>query len=159
VVTLIRGNCRNIPEKTICGLLVEALDLGDDISGEALWKRCRRAAANRDGFGMNKDTGSDPISPENTIDNSNKDGSENKRDTSEQLFIPSGISQTALAVGIAEFFESQGYNSASLLKTCLMAMDRMAVRMEVSEIKDAIDARYRPQDSSGDDGNTGETEP
>ena len=130
VVTMIRANNRTIPEKTICGLLVEALDLRKDVTGEALWKRYRRATINKDGSGVN-------------------------RDTSEQLFIPPGISQITLAAGITEFFESQGYSSVVLLNTCLMAIDKMTVSLEVSEIKDAVDARYRPQD----DGNIEETGP
>lgn len=146
VVALVRVRGGDIPEKTICGLLVEALDLRNDVTGEALWKRYRRATTNKDGSGMNKDTGSDTVSPENIVGNSIKDGSNVNGDASEQLFIPPGISQIDLAAGIAEYFESQGYNSASLLKTCLMAMDEMAVRMEVSEIKSTVDARYRPQD-------------
>lgn len=88
------------------------------------------------------------------LPSTNKDGSDGNRDTSGQLFIPPGISQTDLAAGIAEFFESVGRNSAILLKTCLMAMNGMTVRMGASEIKDAIDAWYRPQD----DGDTEQTE-
>ena len=154
VVTLVRASERTIPEKTICGLLVQALDLGNDITGEALWKRYRRATTNKDGSGMNKDTGSIPVSPENILCNSNKDGSNDNKDTSEQLFISPGISQTDLAAGIAKFFEVQGYTSASLLNTCLMAVEKMTDSMEVPEIKEAVDARYRPKD----DGDTKETE-
>jgi len=77
----------------------------------------------------------------------------------DRLFIPAGISQTELAAGLAGFFESNRYTSASLLKTCLWAMDRMTVRMDVSEIKNTIDALYRPQDSRDDDCDTAEATP
>lgn len=153
VVTGVRAHNKHIPDKTICRLLAEALDLGGDIAGEALWKRYRRVSANRDGSEVNGDTGSATVNPEDISDNSNRDESEVKGDASKPLFIPVGISQTDLAAGLAGFFMSQGRASASLLKTCLMAMDKMTARMDVSEIKMAIDAWYRPQghrDADGD---------
>ncbi len=136
VVTGIRADNRTIPEKTICRLLAEALDLRNDVSEEALWKRFRRVSTNRDGSDINGDTPKEA------------------QRTAERLSIPSGISQTDLAAGLAGFFESQRYSSVSLLNTCLMAMDGMTTRMDVSEIESAIDAWYHPQDSRDDDGNT-----
>lgn len=141
VVTGIRANDRSIPDKTICRLLAESLDLRNDVSEEALWKRFRRVSANRDGSYINGDT------------------TEEVQRTAERLSIPLGISQTDLATGLAGFFESQGYTSASLLKTCLVAMDRMTVKMDVSEIKGTIDAWHHPQDSGDYDSDTVETEP
>ncbi len=121
VVTSVRVECSNIPVKTICGLLVDALNLENDVTGEALWKRYRRVTANRDGSGVN-------------------------RDAPKQLFIPPGISQPDLTSGIAKYFRAMGYNSTSLLKTCLKAMDEMPLKMEASEIKRVIDAQYPSQD-------------
>jgi hypothetical protein len=140
VVSMVRASAKDIPEKTICGLLVEALDIGNDVTGEALWKRYRREAANRDESWRNRDSGSDS-------------------DTSARLLIPPEISQTDLAAGITAFFVSHGYNCRSLLKTCLMAMNGMTDRMEVSEIKDCIDAQYRRQNGDIGDSDTAEIQP
>lgn len=159
LVTRIRADIRTIPEKTICRLLAEALDLGSDITDEALWKRFRRVSANRDGYDINRENGSVTVSPVDICDNSNRDKSDVNRDAPDRLFIPAGISQTDLAAGLAGFFESKRYTSASLLRTCLMAMDGMTARMGVLEIKNAIDAWYHPQDSRDDDGDTDETAP
>lgn len=137
----------SIPAKTICGLLVEALDIGNAVTGEALWKRYRRVTANRDGSEINKDKGLPQVRTRNRTNNSNRDRFQANGDASQGLFIPPTISQTDLAAAITEFFRSRGYTSAALLKTCLMAMDGMPSRMEVSEMIAAIDARYRPQDS------------
>jgi hypothetical protein len=151
VVSMVRGMSRNVPEKTICGLLVEALEISKDVSGEALWKRYRRSTVTSgDGSIVNRDTKSSPVSTENIYDNINRDDSivnragftVNRDTVLDHLFIPAGISQADLAAGLAEFFESLGYTSSALMKTFLMALNGMAESTTVSEIKDAIDAFY-----------------
>jgi hypothetical protein len=141
VITMVRGACRGIPEKTICGLLVQALEIDKDVSGEALWKRYKRATVtSSDGSTVNRDDVLSSVSAENVDDSINRAGSGVNRDTVlGHLFIPTGISQTDLAAGLAEFFESHSYDGTALLRTFLMALKGLSKSMPVSKIKDAID--------------------
>jgi hypothetical protein len=140
VVTMVRGACRGIPEKTVCGLLVQALEIDKDVSGEALWKRYRRSTVTSGIAGVNRNTVLSAVSAEKINDNINRAGSGVNRDTvSGCLFIPTGISQIDLAAGLAEFFESHSYDGTALLRTFLMTLKGLSKSMPVSKIKDAID--------------------
>lgn len=139
----IKAQIQEIPEKTLCGLLVDSLKINDVVTSEALWKRYRRATVNRDGLESNRDT---PVTSTNpNVDKERRESGPNgdtfdiNGDTPCSLSIPVGISQTDLADALGGFFESQGYPPASLLKTCLMAMRGMSDEIDADNLKDTVD--------------------
>ncbi len=143
LVTIIKTRIgEEIPEKTLCGLIAESFGLAPDVTGEALWKRYSRKQVR----GQSRQSDAGEGGEGHQMDSENRDGFGKNRDTSPRFIIDPGISQTELAASLAEFFESKDYSSASLLKTCLMAMEHIAAGMEVSEIHKAVDKWYRHVD-------------
>jgi hypothetical protein len=140
----IKAHIREIPDKTLLSLIVDALDIEGSVTSEALWKRYRRATVNRDGLESNRDTPVTSTNPNLDVGyrevSSNGDTFDINRDTSSaSLSIPKGISQTDLAEALGGFFESQGYSSVSLLKTCLMAMRGMSDGIDADNLKNTVD--------------------
>lgn len=163
----IQAQTNGLPAKTLCGLLVDALEIQDSVTGEALWKRYSRVKSNRDGSSPNGDglssnrdtleTSSNPsVDKGYRESDANRDGLHVNGDTfgvnrdTNSLFIPSEITQTDLAIGLGEFFESKGYPRASLLKTCLMAIKEMQGETDTDNLKDTLASLCNELGISGD---------
>lgn len=127
-----------VPVKTLCGLMVTSMELASETTGEALWKRYRREKARRE---RRETPIEDTVCSQSNEDIPNGDESEENGDAPNPLvFIDPKVSQTALADALAEFFEDQGYSCDALLRTCLMALERMDDAPYLPEIRKAVDS-------------------